>query len=125
MDTAQLVFRSCVAVVGRPGGMHGDPAKEGSTPIVSIACLPRLGWAISRVYLPVRAQCTPASLPSTRNPVSSKPATPLAAMFWRACSRNPPSFPAARAVSAATVPDDSGTPNSSASACAVRFFDRN
>jgi hypothetical protein len=26
---------------------------------------------------------------------------------------------------AATVPDDSGTPNNSASACAVRFFDKN
>jgi hypothetical protein len=30
-----------------------------------------------------------------------------------------------RAVSAATVPDDSGMPNSSASASAVRFLDRN
>jgi hypothetical protein len=38
--------------------------------------------------------------------------------------RNPPSCPAARAVSAATVPGDSGMPNSPASACAVRFFDK-
>src|ERR1700722_509278 len=43
-----------------------------------------------------------------------------AGICW-ACSRNPPSRPPARAVSAATVPEDSGTPNSSASACAVRF----
>ena len=33
--------------------------------------------------------------------------------------------PSGRAVMPATVPDDSGMPNSSAGACAVRFFDRN
>jgi hypothetical protein len=33
--------------------------------------------------------------------------------------------PAARAVSAETVPEDSGMPTSSASACAVRSLDRN
>ena len=43
-----------------------------------IACLPRQGWTISRVHLPVRAQCTHARRPSTRNPVSSNPATSLA-----------------------------------------------
>jgi hypothetical protein len=36
---------------------------------------------MSRVYLPVRAQCTQCSLPSTRNPVSSNPATSLAAIW--------------------------------------------
>ena len=81
--------------------------------------------AISRVYLPVRAQCTQCSRPSTRNPVSSKPATSLAVMSSRTRSRNPSSFLAARAVMPATVPGDSGMPNSSASACAVRFLDRN
>jgi hypothetical protein len=49
----------------------------------------------------------------------------LALMFSRTRSRNPSSFPAARAVMPATVPGDSGMPNSSASACAVRFLDRN
>ncbi len=34
---------------------------------------------MSRVYLPVRAQCTQCSLPSARKPVSSNPATSLAA----------------------------------------------
>ena len=101
------------------------PANDGRMPIASIACLPRLGCTVSRVYLPVRAQCTQRSRPSARNPVSSNPATPLAVMFSRTRSRKPSSFPAARAVMAATVPDDSGTPNSSASACAVRFLDRN
>ena len=53
---------------------------RGRMPIASIACLPRLACAMSRVYLPVRAQCTQASLPSNRNPVSSNPATSLAAI---------------------------------------------
>jgi len=73
----------------------------------------------------VRAQCTQASLPSTRNPVSSNPATSLAAICSWTCSRNPSSRPAARAVSAATVPDEHGMPNSSASATAVRSLDKN
>lgn len=80
---------------------------------------------MSRVYRPVRAQRTQASLPATRNPVSSNPATPLTAICPRTCSRNPPSRPAARAVSAATVPDEHGMPNSSASASAVRSLDKN
>jgi hypothetical protein len=84
--------------------------------MASIACLPRRGCTMSRVYLPVRAQCTQCSLPATRNPVSSKPATSLTVMFSLTCSTKPSSFPAARAVSAATVPGDSGMPNSSASA---------
>ena len=101
------------------------PANRGRMPIASIACLPRRGWTISRVYLPVRAQCTQASLPSTRNPVSSNPAAPLAAICSRTCSAKPSSRPAARAVSAATVPDEHGMPNSSASASVVRSLDRN
>ncbi len=46
-------------------------------------------------------------------------------MFSRTRPVKPSSFPAARAVTAATVPDDSGMPNSSASAWAVRSFDKN
>jgi hypothetical protein len=71
------------------------PVNEGSTPIASIAFLPRLGWTMSRVYLPVRAQCTQASFPSTRNPVSSNPAAWLAAIRSRTRSQ------------------EAGTPNSS------------
>jgi len=105
--------------------MDSDPANEPRTPIAFMASVPRLGCTMSRVYLPVRAQCTLCSRPATRNPVSSNPATSAAAIWPRTCSRNPPGRPEARAVSAATVPDDSGTPNSSASACAVRCLDRN
>ena len=70
-------------------------------------------------------KCTQCSRPSTRNPVSSNPATSAAAMVSRTCARKPSSLPAARAVMPATVPDDSAMPNSSASACAVRSVDRN
>src|SRR5262245_4272315 len=66
-------------------------------PIASIACLPRRACTMSRVYLPVRAQCTQASRPATRNPVSSNPATSLAAICSRTYSRKPSSRPAARA----------------------------
>jgi len=110
---------------GAQASCTATPANQGRTPIASIASRPRFGWTMSRVYLPVRAQCTQCSLPSTRNPVSSNPATSLPAICSRACSRNPLSRPAARAVMPATVPDDSGMPNSSASACAVRFLDKN
>ena len=118
-------------VEGRLAWVHGaraswtaTPANRGRTPIASIACLPRLACTVSRVYLPVRAQCTQARRPSTRNPVSSNPATPPPAICSRTCSGNPSSRPAARAVSAATVPDEHGTPNSPASASAVAPWTR-
>ena len=86
---------------------------------------PRLGWQVIRVYLPVRAQCTQCSLPATRSPVSSNPATSASAIRSPTWVRNPSSPSAARAVMLATVASETGVPNSSASAWAVRFFDRN
>jgi hypothetical protein len=86
---------------------------------------PRLGWQVIRVYFPVRAQWTQCSRPATRRPVSSNPATSAAAMRSPTSVRNPPSPPAARAVKRATVASLTGVPNNSASAWAVRFFDRN
>jgi len=106
--------------------VHSDPAEarehpEGVDPVPAAA-----GTANDQgVYLRVRAQCTQCSLPSTRSPVSSKPTTSLAASRSRTQSRNSPSRPAARPVTSETVPADSGVPNSSANACAVRFLDRN
>jgi hypothetical protein len=76
------------------------------------------------ISAPERA-CTQASRPATRNRVSPDPATSLAAICSRACSANPSSHPAARAVSAATVAGEHGMPDSSASASAVRSLDRN
>jgi hypothetical protein len=36
-------------------------------PIASIACLPRLGCTMSRVYVPARAQCTQCKRIEARN----------------------------------------------------------
>ncbi len=80
---------------------------------------------VIKLYSPVEAECTHRSLPWTRSPVSSKFTTGAAARFARTDSRNPPSPPAARALIAATVPCETGVPNSSANAAAVRFLDRN
>src|SRR5512135_194855 len=123
--TAKLVGDVRIGVVGRPRVVDGNPQNRPSTPRSSIPARPRRGWQLTRVYLPVRAQCTQCSLPSTRNPVSSKPTTSQPAISSRTRSTNSPSRPAARAVTPATVPADSGVPNSSANACAVRSLDRN
>ncbi len=72
---------------GAQASWTATPANAGRMPIASIACLPRLGCTMSRVYLPLRAQCTQCSRPSTRNPVSSNPATSAAAMPSRTRSR--------------------------------------
>jgi hypothetical protein len=41
--------------------MHGDAGERGRIAIASMASLPRLWCTMSRVYLPVRAQCTQAT----------------------------------------------------------------
>jgi hypothetical protein len=75
----------------------------------------------------VEAECTHRTLASTRNPVSSTWATPVAAIPARIVSRTPDArtSPAIRTLNDATVPADSGVPNNSASASAVRAVDRN
>lgn len=90
-----------------------------------MASTPRRGWQEIRVYLSVLAQCTQCSLPSTRNPVSSKPTTSASANFSRTPSRKPCNPSEARAAMAATVPSETGVPNSSASDAAVRALDGN
>jgi hypothetical protein len=89
------------------------------------ALVPRLGWQVIRVYLSVRAQCTQCGVPATRSPVSSNPATSASARRSVSWLRKPSRRSAARVVMLATVPSDTGVPNSSASAWAVRFLDRN
>ena len=69
VSTAQLVIQGRVDVVGCPGVVDGDPGEPGK----DAHRLDRLparawGWTISRVYLPVRAQCTRASLPVDPEP---------------------------------------------------------
>jgi hypothetical protein len=64
-------------------------------------------------------------LPATRRPVSSKFTTDAATRLARTQSVNPSRPAAARAVIVATVPIETGVPNSSANAAAVRLRDRN
>jgi hypothetical protein len=80
---------------------------------------------VIREYLPVDAECTHRSLPSTRSPVSSKLTTGAATRWPRTQSVNPSSPAAARVVIVATVPIETGVPNSSPNAAAVRLRDRN
>ena len=54
------------------------PAKDGSTPAAFIASVPRLACTVTSTNLPDDAECTQASFPATRNPVSSKCATSAA-----------------------------------------------
>jgi hypothetical protein len=77
------------------------------------------------VYFPDEAEWTQASLPATRNPVSSKCATGTAISAVRMASRQPPSEPATRWTMPATAPGETGTPNNSLTAWQVRCRDRN
>ena len=93
--------------------------------MVFIASVPRLRWKNSLLYLGVEAECNQWFRPSQRSPVSSKLTTKEALMRALTWARNSVRSAAARAVTAATVPSDTGTPNSSPMAWAVRFLDRN
>jgi hypothetical protein len=64
----------------------------------------------------------PTQAPRDPQPVSSKPATPPSAMRSRTTSENSSRPSAARMVILATVPSETGVPNSSANAWAVRFL---
>jgi hypothetical protein len=105
--------------------VHRDPGKAGSTTAASIPLVPRRSCTKTKLYFPVDAECTHRSRPSTRNPVSSKFTTCAAARLVRTHSRNPLSPFAARVAIVATVPSETGVPNSSANAAAVRLLDRN
>jgi len=74
---------------------------------------------------PDDAECTQASLPATRNPVSSKCATSDVIRALRMTPRQPPSLPATRRTIPATAPGETAAPNISATASHVRPRDRN
>ena len=101
------------------------PPNAGSTPAASIASRPRRGCTVISAYFPDEAECTQASFPATRNPVSSKCATGAAISAWRTWSRQAPSAAATRLTMPVTAPGDTGTPNSSPIASQVRCRDRN
>ena len=87
--------------------------------------VPRLACTVTSTCLPAEAECTQASLPATRNPVSSKCATSEAIS---ACTisliaglQNAAIFLAI----AATAPGDGSQPNMSPRAWQARSRDRN
>jgi hypothetical protein len=105
--------------------MDGDPGERGQ----DAHRLHRLGAALGvdgeQGVLAGAGAVHPGQPAFDPEPGLVAPGHLAAAICPRACSRNPPSLPAARAVMPATVPDDSGMPDNSASACAVRFSGRN
>jgi len=68
----------------------------------------------------VLAECTQASPPSTRSPVSSTCTTGAAASWARTASVKVPSPPAPATIMLATVPTDTGAASRSASVAAAR-----
>jgi hypothetical protein len=90
-----------------------------------MAWRPRLRWTVISANLPDDAECTQASLPAARNPVSSKCATAAAASARRITSRQPLTAPAILVTIPLTAPGDTRTPNSSLIAWQVRPRDRN
>src|SRR5712691_2289550 len=101
------------------------PAKEGSIPAASIASVPRLACTVTRTYLPEDAECTQASFPATRNPVSSKCATSEAYSAALISASAGETSPAIFLVIAASAPGDGAQPNISAIAAQARSLDRN
>jgi len=84
-----------------------------------------LTCTVTRTYLPDDAECTQASVPATRNPVSSKCATSAQMSALVIAARAGLRYPATRRAIAARVPGEACTPNSSASAWRARSRDRN
>jgi len=96
--------RGRVRVMRRPGVVT---ATRRRMPIASIACLPRRGGP-SAGCICRYGRSVSRSGGLHPEPVSSNPATSLAASCPRTYSRNRPAAPAARAVSAATVQASTG-----------------
>ncbi|MEO3778464.1 ISAs1 family transposase [Micromonospora sp. B11E3] len=114
------------ALLGEFGRIGVGVGGAGSTPTVSIAAVPRLRFAVRRTSVPVEAECSQASRPSTRIPVSSKQATRAAAIRSRITGRTRSMMPRAlRLTQQSTVASVPRAPNRSRSAAAVRDTDRN
>jgi hypothetical protein len=75
-----------VAVIGRPGVVAGDAAERGQHPGRVHAVFPGLSCTVTSACFPDEAEWTQARRPATRNPVSSKCATPAAASAPRMTS---------------------------------------
>ena len=80
---------------------------------------------MTSTYFPDDAECTQASFPATRNPVSSKCATPAAASIPVTASSAGAITPAIFLLMEASAPGDGAQPNMSAIAERARSRDRN
>jgi hypothetical protein len=82
-----------VGVVRCPRVMDRDAGEGGEHPGGVHPWVPRLSWTVISAWFPAEAEWTQASFPATRNPVSSKCATPAAATAARIASNGAPSAP--------------------------------
>lgn len=111
---------------GAHASCTATPVNLGSTPIASIAFVPRFACTASSTSVGVDAECSQARRPATRMPVSSKPATGAPAIRPAITGNTVAMMPSAvRFTQPATVPAATGTPNRSLTAAAVRDTDRN
>ena len=101
------------------------PVKNGRTPAAFIPSLPRLACTVTSTNFPQDAECTQASLPAVRNPVSSKCAT-SALMRYRVIAASAGAIsPAVFFAAAASAPGEGAQPNISERAWQARSRDRN
>jgi len=124
MGVAQPVSDIAVAAVGRPPVVDRHPGEGGQTPAASVAALPRRVCTVSSVCRAVAATCTQCNRPATLAPVSSTCTTAAAIRCRRITSTDGATASAAWAVTAATVPVDTGAPRMSVSSRAVRSTGR-
>src|SRR5262249_37592149 len=126
VGVAQSMGGAGVGVVRAHASCTATPVNAGSTPAASIALVARLACALSSTSVGVHAECSQASLPAVRSPVSSKCATGAPAIRSRITGRTSSVIRAAvLATHDAIVPSATGAPNTSPSAAAVRALDRN
>ena len=120
---AQRAHDHHLAPVRERGGIQAEGLLEGFAPLERVTSdIAKALEGVEVVFVvgpayatePFDAECTQASVPATRNPVSSKCAAPAAASTVRIASRQPPRAPATRVTIPVTAPGDTGTPNSSA-----------
>ena len=114
VGTAQLVIRAGVGVIGGPGLVDGGAGERGK----DAHCLHRLGAAPGvdheQGVLAGAGAVHPVQPAVCPEPGLVEPGHVAGGDLAADLLQEPPRRPAARAVSTATVPDDSGMPNSSA-----------
>jgi len=101
------------------------PVKNGSTPAAVIPSFPRLACTVTSTNFPHEAECTQASLPAVRNPVSSKCAASALARYRVIAASAGAITRAVFLAALASAPGDGAQPDSSPRAWQARSRDRN